>query len=201
MSERGKVLLSGFWSWGYHWWTRKGNKSNLRFCATNIPFWHFIFGFLCRCVLSPAGWASTQSMPRWPRSFFFGLLGRLILKLKLKWRQTKYFFAKVDEERKVEAVKDFYENAVGNERVVERLQFISIPAYHCLILCLKTTNKKIAIEFVDSSTYLKLALLSTSVFQLVLEFPLPSLHLALSTGATVSPSIRSDQQLYNMHSK
>ena len=51
-------------------------------------------------------------------------VGRLIL--KLKWRQTNYFFAKVDEERKVEAVKDFYENAVGNERVVERLQFISI---------------------------------------------------------------------------
>ena len=36
-------------------------------------------------------------------------------------------FTQVDEERKVEAVKDFYENALGNERIVERLQFISIP--------------------------------------------------------------------------
>ena len=33
--------------------------------------------------------------------------------------------SQVDEERKVEAVKDFYENAVGNEKIVERLQFIS----------------------------------------------------------------------------
>ena len=122
MSERGKVLLSGFWSWGYHWWTRKGNKSNLRFCATNIPFWHFYF------------WISVQVRPFTGRmsanSVYAEMtqvcwVGRLIL--KLKWRQTKYFFAKVDEERKVEAVKDFYENAVGNERVVERLQFISIP--------------------------------------------------------------------------
>ena len=34
-------------------------------------------------------------------------------------------FTQVDEERKVEAVREFYENAGGNERIVERLQFIS----------------------------------------------------------------------------
>ena len=89
MSERGKVLLSGFWSWGYHWWTRKGNKSNLRFCATNIPFWHFYF------------WISVQVRPFTGRmsanSVYAEMtqvcwVGRLIL--KLKWRQTKYFFCK-----------------------------------------------------------------------------------------------------------
>ena len=37
-------------------------------------------------------------------------------------------FTQVDEERKVEAVREFYENAGGNERIVERLQFISKPA-------------------------------------------------------------------------
>ena len=38
---------------------------------------------------------------------------------------TKTCTSQVDEEKKVEAVKDFYENAVGNEKIVERLQFIS----------------------------------------------------------------------------
>ena len=163
------------------------------------PIFHFdifIFGFLCRCVLSPAGWAPTQSMPRWPRSVglagWFSNLNEDKLNIFCKgWRREKSwgrerFLRKCRRER-----ESCWKTAVHKYT----------PAYRCLILCLKTTDKKIAIEFVDSSTYLKLALLSTSVFQLVLEFPPPSLPSALSTGATVSPSIRSDQQLYNMHSK
>ena len=33
----------------------------------------------------------------------------------------------MDEEKKVEAVRDFYENAVGDDVAVERLQAIGMP--------------------------------------------------------------------------
>ena len=119
------------------------------------PIFHFdifIFGFLCRCVLSPAGWAPTQSMPRWPRSVglagWFSNLNEDKLNIFCKgWRREKSwgrerFLRKCRRER-----ESCWKTAVHKYT----------PAYRCLILCLKTTDKKIAIEFVDSSTYLKLA--------------------------------------------
>ena len=43
----------------------------------------------------------------------------------------------MDEEKKVEAVRDFYDNAVGDDVAVERLQAIGVNLYvshdwHCL---------------------------------------------------------------------
>ena len=36
----------------------------------------------------------------------------------------KYKYKQADEEKKVEAVRDFYENAVGDDLAVERLQAV-----------------------------------------------------------------------------